>query len=67
MLVRSKPRQERKRLWDQQITIHGDDMMLAQAIMPRHVEQEIIAATREGNRWLIDNLSLPLEKYGYPL
>jgi hypothetical protein len=67
MLVRRKSLQERVRLWDQAISIYGGDKRPVQVSMPRHLEQEIIAATREGNRWLVENLALPLEKYGYPL
>jgi len=30
-------------------------------------QEKIIAATRDGHRWLVENLDLPLEEYGYPI
>jgi hypothetical protein len=45
----------------------GDDGNPAKAVLPAPWEQELIAATRDGHRWLAETFNLPLEDYGYPL
>ena len=39
----------------------------AKAVLPEELKKKVSDATRVGHRWLVDNLDLPLEKYGYPL
>ncbi|MCJ8329121.1 MAG: sulfotransferase domain-containing protein [Lentisphaeria bacterium] len=39
----------------------------AKAVLPDHLIKEVSNASREGHRWLVEKLDLPLEKYGYPL
>jgi hypothetical protein len=46
---------------------HGSEGVPAKAELPKHWLPKIADATRDGNRWLVDNLQLPLEKYNYPL
>jgi len=67
MLVRRKSQKERKHLWERASSLYEGEARPVQVSMLGRLEQEIIAATREGNRWLVENLALPLEKYGYPL
>lgn len=67
ILVRRKPQKERKHLWERASSLYEGEARPVQVSMPGRLEREIIAATREGNRWLADNLTLPLETYGYPL
>lgn len=38
-----------------------------EAVVPQKLSDAVAKATREGNQWLVERLSLPLEKYGYPL
>lgn len=46
---------------------YGADDVPAKAQLPDHWLPKIADATREGNRWLVDTLQLPLDKYNYPL
>ncbi|MCJ8329119.1 MAG: sulfotransferase domain-containing protein [Lentisphaeria bacterium] len=39
----------------------------AKVILTDHIIQKVSDASREGHRWLVENLNLPLERYGYPL
>ena len=39
----------------------------AKAVLNDQLIREVSDATRVGHRWLVENLNLPLEKYGYPL
>jgi hypothetical protein len=46
---------------------NGGDGVPANVSLPSKWEKEIADVTRVGNRWLVDNYDLSLEKYGYPL
>jgi hypothetical protein len=35
--------------------------------LPAEMAEKIVEVSREGHRWLVNHLGLPLEKYGYPL
>ncbi|MCJ8329122.1 MAG: sulfotransferase domain-containing protein [Lentisphaeria bacterium] len=39
----------------------------AKVVLTERLVQEVSDTCRDGHRWLVENLKLPLEKYGYPL
>jgi len=66
VLIQRKSIKERRRLFQSIAEKHPDNAMPAKISLTSRLEREIVAATREGNRWLVENLSLPLDKYNYP-
>jgi hypothetical protein len=62
-LLRTKSVKTRKILFGQQV----DDGPPAKVIISRELKQKLENQTRDGNRWLVENCGLPLQKYDYPL
>ena len=64
---------DRKTITEREIDLGGahlsnvSDPVPVEAEIPRRISAAVSEATREGNRWLVERLGLPLEEYGYPL
>ncbi len=64
---------DRKTIAERELDLGGvlfskaPESVSAEAVVPRKLSDAVAEATREGNRWLVERLGLPLEEYGYPL
>ncbi len=62
-----KSKKERQRIWNRIAVDCGDAVEPARVNLPTQLEQKIVVASQSGHRWLVENLNLPLQHYGYPL
>ena len=67
MMVKRKPLKVRKQMMEQITDRHIGTLTPARVFLTSELTQEIAAASQIGHQWLVENLDLPLEKYGYPL